>query len=229
MFGDSSRYYDLIYGFKDYHREAEFLRILIERVAPGARTLLDVACGTGEHLRYLTGYHAEGLDLNSDFLDIARRKLPEVRFHLADMRDFKLGKTYDVITCLFSSLGYLLEDADVVSALSCFRRHLAPEGVALVEPWFEPAVWERGRVGVQTVEDGDLKVCRMTQSGVEGNCSVFEAHHLVAKNGRIQYFTETHRLRLLTREHLTQLFREAGWDAEYIEGGHAGRGLYVGR
>ena len=66
MFGDSSRYYDLIYGFKDYRQEAEFLRILIERVAPGARTLLDVACGTGEHLRYLTGYQAEGLDLNSD-------------------------------------------------------------------------------------------------------------------------------------------------------------------
>ena len=33
----------------------------------------------------------------------------------------------------------------------------------------------------------------------------------------------------LTREHLTQLFREAGWDAEYIEGGIAGRGLYVAR
>ena len=132
MFGDSSRYYDLIYGFKDYHREAEFLRILIERVAPGARTLLDVACGTGKHLRYLSGYHVEGLDLNSNFLEIARCKLPEVRFYLADMRDFKLGKTYDVITCLFSSIGYLLEDADVVSALSCFRRHLAPEGVALV-------------------------------------------------------------------------------------------------
>jgi hypothetical protein len=79
-----------------------------------------------------------------------------------------------VITCLFSSIGYLLEDADV-------------------------------------------------------NCSVFEAHHLVAKNGQVQYFTETHRMRLLTREHLTQLFREAGWDAEYIEGGPAGRGLYVGR
>jgi SAM-dependent methyltransferase len=95
MFGDSSRYYDLIYGFKDYRQEAEFLRNLIERVAAGARTLLDVACGTGEHLRYLTCYHAEGLDRNSNFLEIARRKLPEVRFYLADMRDFKLGKTSD--------------------------------------------------------------------------------------------------------------------------------------
>jgi ubiquinone/menaquinone biosynthesis C-methylase UbiE len=50
MFNESSKYYDLIYGFKDYRRESAFLCSLIRRVAPDAGTLLDVACGTGEHI-----------------------------------------------------------------------------------------------------------------------------------------------------------------------------------
>ena len=159
MFNESSKYYDMIYGFKDYRRESAFLCCLIKRVAPDARTLLDVACGTGEHMRYMSDYSVEGIDVNPSFVDIAQRKLPDVRFYVADMRDFSLGRTYDVITCLFSSIGYLLEDRDVISAFTCFRRHLAPGGVALVEPWFEPHVWQPGGVHMRTAEDGELKLC----------------------------------------------------------------------
>ena len=53
MFSRSAHLYDAIYSFKDYAGEAETLRALVEERAPGARSLLDVACGTGKHLAEL--------------------------------------------------------------------------------------------------------------------------------------------------------------------------------
>ena len=231
MFCQSARYYDLIYRFKDYQTEAAFLRSLIEDRRPGARTLLDVACGTAEHLRYLVPhFQVEGIDLNPTFIELARRKVPAGRFEVADMRDFERGRTFDALTCLFSSIGYLLEDQEVVSALSCFRRHLAPGGVLVIEPWFEPRAWTPGKVSVHTAEDGDLKVCRMVETAVEGeDYSLFVGHYLVGEAGRVRHFVETHRMRLLSRGQLTRLLEQAGFQPEYLETTPGGKGLYVAR
>ena len=63
MFSRSARLYDAIYGsIRDYPREAAELDRLIQERRPGARTLLDVACGTGAHLEHL-GVEIEPLHL----------------------------------------------------------------------------------------------------------------------------------------------------------------------
>jgi SAM-dependent methyltransferase len=192
---------------------------------------LDVACGTAEHLRHLAPrFQVEGIDLNPTFIELARRKLPAGRFEVADMRDFERGRTFDALTCLFSSIGYLLEDREVVSALECFRRHLAPGGVLVIEPWFEPRAWVPGQVSVHTAEDGDLKVCRMVETAVEGDAySLFVAHYLVSEAGRVRHFVETHRMRLLSRGQLTRLFEQTGFRPEFLEATPGGRGLHVAR
>lgn len=80
MFNESAELYDLIYGsFKNYATETADLVALIRAQHPNAKTILDVACGTGEHARLLTeqfGYEVDGLDLNPSFVRIARGKLP---------------------------------------------------------------------------------------------------------------------------------------------------------
>jgi len=53
MFLESPELYDAIYHFKNYGRECEILREIINAAVPGARTILDVACGTGEHAKFL--------------------------------------------------------------------------------------------------------------------------------------------------------------------------------
>ncbi|MBA2616521.1 MAG: class I SAM-dependent methyltransferase, partial [Actinobacteria bacterium] len=51
MYSRSARVYDALYStFKDFVAEAERVHELIQSRKPGARTLLDVACGTGAHL-----------------------------------------------------------------------------------------------------------------------------------------------------------------------------------
>src|SRR5688572_25745977 len=108
MFSKSARFYDAIYSFKDYAAEAIEVQDLIQSRNPEARTLLDVACGTGLHLQHLAGtFDVAGLDLDPELLRIAGERVPDVPLHEADMRTFDLGERFDAITCLFSSIGYV--------------------------------------------------------------------------------------------------------------------------
>ncbi len=58
MFIDSPELYDAIFHFKNYARECDRLRSLIDKVVPRAHTILDVACGTGEHAKFLKHHYA---------------------------------------------------------------------------------------------------------------------------------------------------------------------------
>ena len=50
MFSASAEFYDLIYSaFKDYIGEAEQIAGLLRQHNAQCQTVLDVACGTGEH------------------------------------------------------------------------------------------------------------------------------------------------------------------------------------
>lgn len=155
MFDASAEFYDTIYGtFKDYDAEVTKIANLLRAIDPEYKTVLDVACGTGEHARLLTqaGFVVDGIDINGAFVRIAQRKNHTGRFVEADMAEFELSRRYDVVMCLFSSIGYLRTLDRVASALRRFRDHLRPGGAIIVEPWFEPGVLDQGRVDQTTGE-----------------------------------------------------------------------------
>src|SRR5271169_4197813 len=81
---------DQIYSGKDYVGEAQHLAALARRYHPAARTLLDVACGTGCHLEsFRESFSVEAGDASPAMLAIARRRLGRsVRLTRADMRTF---------------------------------------------------------------------------------------------------------------------------------------------
>jgi SAM-dependent methyltransferase len=110
MFDRTAHLYDLLYSFKDYEAESAALVALIRGRNPSASSLLDVACGTGRHLELLRPAFPDvaGVDLEPGLLEVARARLPEVSLSLADMRTFDLGRAFDAVTCLFSSVGYLM-------------------------------------------------------------------------------------------------------------------------
>ena len=181
MFTKSARFYDAIYAFKDYAAEAAKIDALIQERKPDARTLLDVACGTGLHLQHLrTRYEVEGLDLDRELLAIAAERLPDVPFHQGDMLDFDLGRRFDVVLCLFSSIGYAGTTERLNRAVKSMAGHLQPGGLLVVEPWFAPDAWEDGFVDAVFVDEPGLKLARMSISGREGRLSRVDLHYLVA-------------------------------------------------
>jgi ubiquinone/menaquinone biosynthesis C-methylase UbiE len=110
MFSRSAQYYDEIYtSFKDYAAEVRKARKIIQQYKKSqGKSLLDVACGTGFHASLLSKYYrVEGLDLDPQMLAVAKKKHPKIRFHQGDMTNFDLGRQFDAIVCLFSSIGYV--------------------------------------------------------------------------------------------------------------------------
>ncbi len=233
MFSRSADLYDVIYSsFKNYPAEAAQLAELIRREHPNARTVLDVACGTAEHARLLAGEHGfavDGLDLDPAFVRIARGKLTGGAVFLADMTAFDLGRTYDVILCLFSSIGYVRTLDNVTRALRCFRDHLAPGGLVLVEPWFPPGFLQPGRTHAVCANAEGVSVCRMSRMEVEDRISRLHFEYLIGRPAGIEHTSELHLLGLFTTAELLACFEDAGLAAEHDPVGPSDRGLFTAR
>lgn len=228
MFNKSARFYDLLYGFKNYAKESEQVIGLVRDRVPQAESLLDVACGTGSHLASLSSeFEVEGLDLDANLLEVAQQKLPGVKLHHADMRKFDLDKKFDVITCLFSSIGFMATELDLATAIQSMARHLNPGGVMLVEPWFAPGQWKVGHQHALFIDEPDLKIARMSEAKLEEDVSVLNFHYLISEPDGVHYEVENHRLGLYSVDQYLHAFRTANLTAEYVEDGFTGRGLYV--
>lgn len=233
MFAKSAQYYDLIYSsFKDYESEAEKIAHLIQNLNPNAQTILDVACGTAEHAKLLNenyNYQVDGIDLDENLLEIARQKNPNARFEVADMTNFDLRQKYDIVMCLFSAIGYVKTLENVRKTLQCFKDHLSPDGLIIVEPWFTPDGWEAGHLYMKTVESDNLKVCRMSISERVGNLSNLHFEYLIGTTEGIQHETEFHELGLFTVEEMINCFKSVGLEVNYDSTGISGRGLYTAK
>jgi SAM-dependent methyltransferase len=231
MFRRSQRFYDAIYAWKDYRTEVDRLLSIIRDRVPEARTLLDVACGTGKHLELLGGhFRVEGVDVDPEMIAIAGERLGEaVPLHVADMTDLELGRRFDVVTCLFSSIAYVRTPDRLDRAVSSLARHSAPGGLVIVEPWFFPEAWTPEHVDARFVDEENLKIARMTVSGPLTDPLTMRFHYLVATPAGVEHFTEDHIVGMFTHEAYVAAFEAAGLAVEHDPEGLMGRGLYVGR
>ncbi len=230
VFSKSARYYDRLYADKDYAGEVQRLISLLDIQFDSQMTLLDVACGTGNHLEHLAKHsRVEGLDICPELLEIARERLPGVRLHLGDMVDFALGKQFDIVTCLFSSIGYVRTLGKLKDAIGNMTAHLRPRGVLAIEPWFTPETWHPNTVHGVYIDEPDLKIARINTSFVKGRVSVFDLHHLVGTPEGTEYLVEHHELGLFEVKEMISVMEEVGLTVKYDADGLTGRGLYIGR
>lgn len=231
MFTESSKYYDAIYSFKDYKKESAEIIEILKNKTPGARQILDVGCGTAEHHRYLIDhFHLSGIDLNKTFIEMASEKFPANSYTVADMSGFKLNRSFDVILCLFSSIGYLNDVEGLISTFKCFHDHLHPHGLVIIEPWFTPGNYHGREVRMLNCEKDDYKICRMSHSYPQNDVSVLHFHYMIGhKQEGVSYFNETHYLKMFKQEDFLSAFEKTGFEAEFVETGLSGRGIYYAR
>jgi len=232
MYKELARFYDLIYQWKDYEKESNRIKELIEKYkkSPG-KQLLDVGCGTGKHIEYFRDkYSCVGVDLNEEILIVARENIKKATFKQADMVTMNLNSKFDVITCLFSAIGYVKTYLNLEKTIQNFVSHLEKDGIIIIEPWFTKLVYRVGHPGMTTYESEEIKIARLNSTKLEGDISVMEMHYLIVeKNKDVKYFVDTHELGLFEIDKSLEIMKNAGLEAEYLEDGlMKERGLYIG-
>jgi hypothetical protein len=131
--------------------------------------------------------------------------------------------------CLHSSIAYLAGAEELTTAIGEMAGLLAPGGTLIIEPWLRPDAYRSFGVITYFIDRPDLKVARMCLSDREGDVSVLDMHHLVARPDGIEHYVEGHRLRMFTEAEFDRAFRAAGLEARFDPDGidAVGRGLWV--
>ena len=232
MYKKLAKYYDLIYHWKDYQKEADSIKILINKyLKSNGNQLLDVGCGTGKHLeQFKDEFICTGIDINNEMVEVARSKIEDVNFYQGDMVDFSLDVKFDIILCLFSAIGYVKTYARLEKTLKNFVYHLNKGGVLVIEPWFTKSVYKAGKPGMTTYDGEEVKLARVNNTKIEGNISVMDMHYLIAeRNADVIHYVDTHELGLFEIDKTLEFMEKANLQSEYLENGlMKDRGLYIG-
>ncbi|MBV8454635.1 MAG: methyltransferase domain-containing protein [Deltaproteobacteria bacterium] len=190
-------------------------------------SILDLCCGPGRHsvLFARRGYQVTSLDLNTKYLDMARKSAQEFNVTLeaiaADMRNIPFRDQFDAIVNMYSSFGYFESEAEDLKVLESAATAIKPGGRLMLDmlnrEWavanFIQNDWHSGEDGTLYAEHRDLDLAHsrmhvtFTIIGPHGGRRDSIGHH-------IRLYTLTETTRLLQKAGLTMIGVFGGFDAE---------------
>ncbi len=226
-----AKYYDQMYSFIDYRGHSSKLHTIIQQYKKSSgNTLLDVGCGTGTHIMHLMDkYQATGLDLSKEMLEIAQEKCRGVEFIQDNMVTMNLARSFDVITCLFGSIGYLTTHEDLAKTINAFSKHLVPGGVVIIEPIFTSETALDGAMGIICLDLPEIKIARTNVSRKEGDLVYLDFHFLIStKENGTEHFVDSSPMGAFSRNLYLQLMQESGLSASFVEPGLTKDYLFIG-
>lgn len=124
-----SKFYKKDWG-KDSVRYVELITNVINKFNLNTNSILDVGCGTGilaNKLRNMN-FDVSGIDISEDMIKVANETTKGIDFTVSDMRNFKLNKTFDMITCAFDAINYVTSDEDMEATIDTIYNHLKNNG-----------------------------------------------------------------------------------------------------
>ena len=125
-------FYDV--GTGDRSAMAALVRGWIRQRRPGAKRVLELACGTASMLKPLPQkWEVWGIDLSQAMLQQARAKVPRGHFLVQDITRFRLPQKFDAIICLLDSMNHLTRFRDWEQTFRRVREHLEDGGVFIFD------------------------------------------------------------------------------------------------
>jgi len=229
-----------LYDFVQPYRERLDIGFFVEAATDAGGPVLELGCGTGRVLipTARAGITITGLDASPCMLAVCRNRLgdePEgvtsrVTIVHADMRSFKIAKTFTLVTIPFRPFQHLLTTDDQLACLACIRRHLAGGGHLVFDvfnPMLEALV--NGPFGEEldaepefTMPDG-RRVIRRRKSARPDRFQQIGEHELIYDvtypDGREERLVHAFALRYFFRFEIEHLLGRAGFAVEQIYSG----------
>lgn len=183
------------------------------------RTALDVACGQGQFAVALAekGLAVSGLDQSAAMLAYARQRAAEagvaLDLHEGDMRALPFQAQFDLVTCWYDSLNYLLTAEDLGAAFHSAAAALRPGGLYVFDmntPRALAVEWQAQACHLQQDAPGRLEVHTNSMDYETGVASVRIICFEQGVDGRWERNDEIHRQRGYPLAEIEALLRDAG-------------------
>jgi SAM-dependent methyltransferase len=232
--------YALIANLYDYvvpYRTRPDIDFFVETAQLSGGPVLEVGCGTGRILipTARAGVNIVGLDLSHHMLQVCQIKVlnePEavqsrVRLTQADMRNFDLAQSFNLVTLPFRSFQHMTTVEDQLSALASIQRHLV-EGGRLILDVFNPSLEAlvRDELGQEfadepefTSPDGRRVVRRhkIVSRDYASQVNQIELlYYVTHPDGREDRLVHAFPMRYLFRFEAEHLLARSGFEAEHV-------------
>lgn len=220
-------YYDLFYAQKDYASEAGFISGLCSGKTMGK--VLELAGGTGNHCAHLHTLCEEYVftEKSDRMLSIARSKLkdPRINFLPMDMTNFVLPDSkFDVILCLFDSIGYLLSNENITKTFENVRDHLTDQGIFVMEYWHAaPFLKGYEPTRVKEFKSGRHKILRISDTQLDYDQQKGIVNYTVLdidENQQVKTYKEQHENRFFLPLEMESILDGAGLEEMHRYGGY---------
>lgn len=206
-------------GYSQYSMQmARLLPAMLQRFNAEPKTILDVACGEGTFVVAMAskGYEVTGVDLSPEMIaaaqEQARNSGVSVNFKVQDMRSMDFGSQFDLVTCWFDSLNYLLTNADLTKAFKGVARALRHEGLFIFDMntihGLAFAYWQYPPV--RKDEENLFMIHRFTNYDHDKNIVTMKITSFIREGGTWERFDEEHLERGYTLAEIRKSLKEAG-------------------
>jgi ubiquinone/menaquinone biosynthesis C-methylase UbiE len=174
--GRHAELYDIFYSDKEYDKEAAFVNQCIRRFGEKpVKNILELACGTGSHALELEkfGYKITATDYSEDMLNSARKKAESrsssIVFEKQDMRNLEKPEVpFDVVICLFDSIGYVITNDALNQVFQGVYRQLREKGLFVFEFWHAAAMLRKyDPLRVRKWYSLNGEICRISETTLD--------------------------------------------------------------
>lgn len=200
-------------------RMAELLPSVLERFGVKPQMLLDLACGEGSFAVAMAkkGFQVTGVDLSPYILQFARERAQQenvnAEFLLQDMRSLPFEERFDLVTCWYDSLNYLLELEDLEKAFAGACRALKRGGLFIFDmnTIYGLAVnWQQHPCNIQQ-DTSELFEIHRTSYDFEKNIATLKITGFVKEGNGWTRIDEEHKERGYSLEEIKQSIKKIGF------------------
>lgn len=187
------------------------------------RSVLDCACGTGQHLYMLSkmGFHVNGSDLSPSMLKVASKNLEKlgkkIPLYQCDFRYLEKVYTekFDAVVCLTTSLPHLHTDEDLLMALVSMKDRLQENGILVLSQGTTHYTLSLPSIEVVVNRDDFSRIFVKEHNNLFQTIHVLDLYHSKLSQKYNQYDIV---YRILLDEDYKRLLMEAGFDNIQIYG-----------
>ena len=197
-----AKYYDKMYYDKNYESECKFIiKILKYYQNFKTKKILDLGCGTGNHILILArkNFDVVGIDKSETAIKIAKKKARQndysAKFFVENMTNFFFNKKFDACISMFNSMCYL-NNTDFTKTIKNVKHHLKSKGLFIFDFWNGNAVTHvKPSLRVKDITIKNERIIRIATPKLnlsKQTCGI-DYHCIIISNNKIvDEFNEVH-------------------------------------